>query len=711
MTVIRHLRRVALGQDGGGLTDGQLLECYLAQREEGAFAALVRRHGPMVLSVCRRVLHNVHDAEDAFQATFLILVRKADSVVPRQLVGNWLYGVAYRTALKARTMNARRRAREERVRDMPRPEVFGEDGGWRELQPLLDRELSRLPEKHRALVVLCDLEGKTRKEAARLLDLSEGTVSSRLARARAALARRLARHRVALSAGALAALLTRQAAAVPAPLVMSTVKAATRLAAGEAAAGVISAQVAALAEGVIKAMWITKLKIATALLLAAAVVGWGVGLLTQPALADKPAKVKKEGDRGKGDTGKGKKTAQKADPSIVHGVVKAVDTAQNTITIHLLDKKQKVAKTFALAKEVQIFLEEGRKGQQGKLTDLAEGTGVTLKLSEDGKTVTAIAGRGPNVQGAVKAVDAGRHTITVAGKFGEKTYALGKDVRISRPSGKKGEQGQLADLVEGAPVSLQLSVNRQTVLAIAIHHPTLFAMVQAVDAGKNTVTILTKSKEGAEEKTLPLGKEARIVLPDPKGGEGRLKDLAKGTSVTLNLSLDRQTIVAIFVHHPSLFGAVKAVDAGKNTLTVTTKESGGLVTKTLTLAKGARIVLADPGDEKEGKLADLAEGTSVNVRLSLDRKTALEVTVYGPSFIGTLKGVDAGSNTITVTVKESGTLVDKTFDVAKSAFINVSDGKSEQKAKLTDLTVGAQVAIRLSVDKTRAVAIQARKSE
>src|SRR5262249_4084004 len=157
-----------------------------------AFAALVRRHGPMVLGVCRRVLHNPHDADDAFQATFLVLVKKASAVVPRELVGHWLYGVAYRTALKAKTLAARRRRPERQVREMSR-QPAREEEVWNDLRPLLDRELDRLPEKLRALVVLCELEGKSRKEAARQLGLAEGTVSSRLARARVLLAKRLAR--------------------------------------------------------------------------------------------------------------------------------------------------------------------------------------------------------------------------------------------------------------------------------------------------------------------------------------------------------------------------------------------------------------------------------------------------------------------------------------------------------------------------------------
>jgi RNA polymerase sigma factor (sigma-70 family) len=282
--LLRQLRRAALLLDGGGLTDGQLLECFIGQRDELAFEALVRRHGPMVLGVCRRVLRNPEDAEDAFQATFLVLVRKATSIGQRELLGNWLYGVAYRTALDARAATTRRRARERQVSPMPEPEAGDEADVWRDLRPLLDQELNRLPDKYRVLVVLCDLEGRTRREAARYLGIPEGTLSGRLTTARRLLAKRLAHHGLALSGGALMAALSPSAASacVPLPLVTSTVQAATAVAAGQAAAGVVSAKVAALAEGVLKAMFVTKLKISVLLLVLGVVVGASV-LAYQPS--------------------------------------------------------------------------------------------------------------------------------------------------------------------------------------------------------------------------------------------------------------------------------------------------------------------------------------------------------------------------------------------------------------------------------------------
>jgi RNA polymerase sigma factor (sigma-70 family) len=297
--VIRHLRGAVL-QDGAGLTDGQLLGCFLEQRDESAFAALVRRHGPMVWGVCRRVLGNHHDAEDAFQATFLVLVRKAASVVPRELVANWLYGVAHQTARKARATAARRGGRERQVTDMPEPAVTEPDL-WPDLQPLLDRELSLLPDKYRVPIVLCDLGGKTRKEAARQVGCPEGTLAARLARGRAMLAKRLARHGLSVSGGALAVALSHQAASasVPASVVATTIKAAALLAAGEAAAaGVIPAKVAALTGGVLRSMLLHKLKTLMMLLGMLGVIALGLGLSAYHGLAqqagteDRPGQAK-----------------------------------------------------------------------------------------------------------------------------------------------------------------------------------------------------------------------------------------------------------------------------------------------------------------------------------------------------------------------------------------------------------------------------------
>jgi RNA polymerase sigma factor (sigma-70 family) len=289
-TVIRQLRRAVLRQDEAGWTDGQLLASFIGRKDEGAFAALVRRHGPMVFGVCRRVVGNHHDAEDAFQATFLVLARKAPSVRPRERLANWLHGVALRTARKAQAMTAKRRGREKQVTDMPEPEAAQQDQ-WRDLQPLLDQELHGLPENYRLPILLCDLEGKTIKEATRQLGWPQGTLAGRLARGRKLLAKRLANRGALLSAGSLAAVVAPQAAsaAVPAALIHSTVKAAARLAAEQATvAGVVPAEVALLTEGVLKAMLLSKLKAVAGALLAVGLLALAVRHGFSTASADQP---------------------------------------------------------------------------------------------------------------------------------------------------------------------------------------------------------------------------------------------------------------------------------------------------------------------------------------------------------------------------------------------------------------------------------------
>jgi RNA polymerase sigma factor (sigma-70 family) len=277
--VIQVVRAAAAPHEDAGPSDGQLLERYILSREEDTFAAIVHRHGPMVWGVCRRALTCPHDAEDAFQATFLVLVRKAANVVPREMVANWLYGVALQTARKARATNAKRRAREKQVTSMPEP--AREEELLDDLRPLLDEELSRLPEQYRAVIVLCDLEGRTRKEAARILGVPEGTVATRLAAARVRLAKRLARSGLAPSAAAFAA-------ALPPSVAANTVKAAALFAAGKTAAGGVSLQAVALAEGVLKTMVMSKLKMVAAVALAIVALGIGGAVLAQQSRDEKP---------------------------------------------------------------------------------------------------------------------------------------------------------------------------------------------------------------------------------------------------------------------------------------------------------------------------------------------------------------------------------------------------------------------------------------
>jgi RNA polymerase sigma factor (sigma-70 family) len=282
-----YLRRLAC--EGEAANDAELLGRFVGLRDEAAFTAIVRRHGPMVFGVCRRVLHHTQDAEDAFQATFLVLARKARAVGDRAALANWLYGVAYRTALKARATTARRLAKEKQMPLRARP--TGADD-CSDLEVLLDQELHKLADKYRLPVVLCDLEGLSRKTAADRLGVSEGTLSGQLFRARKMLAERLRRRGLLLDASALAAHLAQLGGTAnpPAAIVLATAKAGVAAVASPAAlAGMVSSTVLSLTAGVIKSMYAHKLK-QLAAALAVVVAAVGLGLAAYAASAPPPAR-------------------------------------------------------------------------------------------------------------------------------------------------------------------------------------------------------------------------------------------------------------------------------------------------------------------------------------------------------------------------------------------------------------------------------------
>jgi RNA polymerase sigma factor (sigma-70 family) len=285
-TVLHYLRRRVEPEAVSEASDARLVERFVTARDEAAFEALVRRHGPMVLGLCRGLLRDVHRADDAFQATFLVFARKATSIHKRQSVASWLYGVAYRTALRVRAQAAQQRLHERQVPVMPSCEP-ALDLDRQELCQTLHQELQRLPEKYRAPLVHCYLQGQTTETAARELGWPAGSMGKRLARGRELLRERLASRGVGLSALLVGSALAESAApaAVSMSLLTSTLKAAPLFAAGQAVAGAVPASVAALAEGVLHTMATTKLKMLAAVLFVLTLVGGGLGLFALPSLA------------------------------------------------------------------------------------------------------------------------------------------------------------------------------------------------------------------------------------------------------------------------------------------------------------------------------------------------------------------------------------------------------------------------------------------
>jgi RNA polymerase sigma-70 factor (ECF subfamily) len=375
----------------GGLTDAELLERFAACREEAAFEILVQRHGAMVWGVCRRVLGDHHDAEDAFQATFLVLARKGHTIAHRELVGNWLYGVACQTAMKARSMRAKRRKREGPVPDVivKEPEALPEDVR-NDLTEWLDQELSRLPQKYRSPLVLCALEGKTHREAAKQLGWPIGTVSGRLSRAKAMLASRLSRRGVPLSGVALAVFLAREASAgVPASLTRDTARAARLFAAGQAAAtGAISAKVATLTGGVLKAMLIDTFRTSAAGLLVVAVLGvTAAGLNHRTHAAGRSDAAQPEQDRGETS----KNDAARSDEQRLQGTWSLVKAEANGVEMPtFFEPKEGSVVTIAGATWTSNFFMDGSRFRV-RLDPTSDPKAIDLHTLEDAdKTLLGI---------------------------------------------------------------------------------------------------------------------------------------------------------------------------------------------------------------------------------------------------------------------------------------------------------------------------------
>jgi RNA polymerase sigma factor (sigma-70 family) len=370
------LGRIFRGETVSGLSEWQLLERYLEQRDELAFEALVSRHGPMVLGVCRRMLGNyASDVDDAFQATFLVLVRRARQLGPRDAIGPWLYGVASRVALRARSQAARHRRYEPIALEFPvvapsDPRVDAE------LVEVLDQELSQLPSRYRAPLVLCYLEGRTHEEAARDLGWPVGTVKGRLARARELLRSRLTRRGLAPTAGVLASYLAPPAtSALERPLIEQTVTSSFQLAAGQSVHQVVSASITSLVEGVLAAMIVSKLKWAALAAFVTGVAFTSAGVLARQDSRKKPepptAYAKKavepgsEKTTGKADTPAPKEKGETENASALDPRQQLVEAARSAYRATW----EAYRSGHASAEQVHDVSRRWREAQEGDSTD------------------------------------------------------------------------------------------------------------------------------------------------------------------------------------------------------------------------------------------------------------------------------------------------------------------------------------------------------
>jgi Cu/Ag efflux protein CusF len=535
-------------------------------------------------------------------------------------------------------------------------------------------------------------------------------LAGRLARARAMLAKRLTRQGVALSSGSLATVLSQQvsSASVPGTLMSATIHAAGLFASGS---DQLSPQVLTLTQGVLKAMAITRIKIVMSVVLAIGMLGTGAGWLTHHALADKPGDkpVQKPSEKP------AKTPAAPQDQTQVSGVVKAVDASNKTIVLH--HGKAVRETTFTLdGGEVTVFLDDGTGDklgfQPGKFTDVTEGSSITLRLTAERK-VSRIWVEGPTVHGTLKSADADNSRITVALAAAkgepaeEKTFTVAKDARLFIEDGQPRDKSQpakpatLKDFPANAPVILKLSADRKVVGNIRAESPSATGIVKTVDADKRSLTVTLATKGEAEmERTYAVAKDAPVSIDEGKRKDKtkpaeahKLADVPVGARVRLRLTFDQATVTAISVAAPTAQGGVKAVDAGKNTVTLQDKVDGE---KTYTVANDAVVYFED---QKEGKkLADLPVDSTVVLLLQTDRQTVREIRVHAPTFAGTLSG-NAGKD-ITIHNKAG----DHTFPLSKDVRI-VVEGNSP--GKLEDLIDGAVVQVRLSADRANVLEVRA----
>jgi RNA polymerase sigma factor (sigma-70 family) len=507
----------------GDHSDRQLVERALTGPDAAALAAIVHRHGPMVYRVCWRVLHHAHDAEDAFQATFLVLARKLRTLRKHPSLASWLHGVALRVARKARAQAAARRRREHRA---SRPDALPpEDVTWQELRGALDGELGRLPDRWRLPLLLCYLEGRTQEEAARHLGWSKSTLRRRLEEARTALGCRLTRRGLVWPAALTAVLISDCLTAAPAPgLVAATVDVAAGLVAGKSLALATSARVATLAEGVLKPMFLTKLKVAMAVLLCMSFVTAGMGGFSAPTRApeqveDRPEVPPKE---------------KKAAPEEVQGARLLVEKAQE-----LEAAKARVRQAEAALQEAQKKLSAAQqhyddaqdryeaakaRGQSGEGTTLR---GVLVKVDPAAGTVRLEHWK--DVPGDGRPFN-GIHYLAY------EDFPVAKDAVLQQDNVKT----KLADLRTGKRTALHLRGNE--VRGITVDGGVVPARYVSANAARHTIAVIAGKND--ERATYHLLKETEVV--GRTGQAVRLGDLRAGMRLLLTRSVeDAHTVIRI----------------------------------------------------------------------------------------------------------------------------------------------------------------------
>lgn len=645
--LVGRVRELAERTSNAAPSDRDLLDAFTRTGDQDAFAVLVRRHGALVLGVCRRVLGHTADAEDAFQATFLVLARRAGAISWREGIKNWLYGVACRIALKARTRDRRRRQHERAAGACRRDTVPSQDA-WCDLRAVLDEELARLPAEYRAPLLLCYLEGKTRDEAAGELGWAPGSVKGRLERGRDLLRTRLIRRGVTLGAALCASMLGEAATAAPVPaaLASATVRAATSFLTGAAAAP----SVLSLAQEALRAMLFAKLKTAVLLIvtlgLLPAGVTWGLhGALAQrpPAAEPPPARERPRQD-GQAPRDRprdvGKREPRRGGdrrPDQQRALLKALDAKQGSLTCLVGGDGGRTEVTYSLAgPDIKVTTVAGR---ALKLTDLRPGLVLLLTMKGEDE-VAAIEAALPIKTGVLRQMNAEKRTVTIIqGREDADPLPLDPQARLSI----NGRAVTLKDLTVGMRVQATLDFDGKRVVALTSirgdrgrpvgrdgdrdRPPTrgerdgdrnvrTFGVLIDLDTKGRTVRLLVGRGDDQAFKDYTIAKDATVHVAFDRGAARTLplEQLVKPLNVTVDLGADGKSITAIHAAAPVVRGTLKAIDARTRHVTIT--QEGRVLT--LPLADGVNLAT-----DREAP----TPGANVLLGLSLDRRQVVGLRV------------------------------------------------------------------------------------
>jgi RNA polymerase sigma factor (sigma-70 family) len=641
---VQTLRIKALGQELAAWSDRRLLEAFAQTGDESAFAEIVRRHGALVLGVCRRILGSLQDAEDAFQATFLVLARKAGSIAWQDSIKNWLHGVACRIAMKARNQAIKRKQKEKAASTINEPKSVA---AWNDLRGILDEELGHLPEKYRLVLLLCYLEGKTRDEAAEQLGWTVGSVKGYLERGREMLKARLSKRGLAFSLTLSAGLLSGASAeaAIPAALASATAQSALLFHANSSAS-LISASVLNLAQGALNAMMIAKLKSAgfvTALLLFAigtvGSVSYGTGGAAASARESSDFVAFEQEREG------GKDEKKKSDELLT--LIKELDLKVGTITVGFLRDGGGEDQTYSLAgkdlKVVSTF------GQALKLTELAVGMRAWITLKD--RDVTGLRVEHPTVPAFVSSMDAANRIVEVRAERKLSRLPVSADAKIT----VNGRAVPFAEIPIEQRIFITLSFDKKTILAINgnkivpgnVVRPkegdrprdgdrpkegqrpveranVIIGTVIDIDAAKNTLSVLTGRPDDLKIQAITIGKDlkAKVFFENQPIQELTLAQLSKPAQVTINLGDDKSTVTGISVVAAATRGLVKSVDVQGKKITIV--EGENRVEKTYAI-DAEPYVRVDVGERRRATLEDITPRMNVILALTPDRQRVIGI--------------------------------------------------------------------------------------